>query len=301
MVSVARTKAPFVVAALALLALALPVNAHAPPGHAQAPSVRVQAPRAHGHAPRVSRLRVVSFNIGMGVVVRLRSEQGLRELFQDEPALTGAHLVSLQEVCLNDRRQLALYLGVMQAMHRVQYHFADYASQKLGEKCDKGQAIVSAYPIVSAGTLRLTTVGAARAALWVDVALSGPGYERIRVYNLHLSNREKSNYVPLLRRAQQADKVLEHALAFMRQHPRAPVIVTGDFNTLGTLSEPAAREIVVQRFQQYFQSSQPSFSSTFLVPYQLDWIFYAGVTLAWSGSVSMVYSDHLPVVADFRL
>lgn len=246
-------------------------------------------------------LRVVSFNTGMGVVVKLRSEEGLRQLFQDEPALRGLHVLSLQELCLNDRRQLGLYLEVMQATHGAQYHYADYASDKLGEACDKGQAIVSSYPILGAGTLKLTTVGAARSALWADLALWGPGYDRIRVYDLHLSNREKSNYVPVLRRAEQAEKVLEHALAFMRLRPRVPVIVTGDFNTLGTLSEPAAREVVVQRFQQYFQLSQPSFSSTFLVPYQLDWIFYAGVTLAWSGSVSTLYSDHVPVVADFRL
>jgi endonuclease/exonuclease/phosphatase family metal-dependent hydrolase len=294
MASAARVGGPLVRACLALLALVLPA-------YAQTPPVQAQARPVHAQAARANRLRVVSYNIGMGVVVKLRSEQGLRELFEDEPALSGAHVLSLQEVCLNERRQLGLYLAVMQAMHRVQYHYADYASDKLGEKCDKGQAIVSAYPIVAAGTLRLTTVGAARSALWVDLALSGPGYERVRVYDLHLSNREKSNYVPLLRRAQQADKVLEHALAFMRRHPRAPVIVTGDFNTLGTLSEPAAREFVVQRFQRYFQTSQPRFSSTFLVPYQLDWIFYAGVTLVWSGSVSVFYSDHLPVVADFRL
>lgn len=246
-------------------------------------------------------LRVVSFNTGMGVVVKLRSQEGLKQLFEDEPALRGLHVLSLQEVCLNDRRQLALYLEVMQAMHRAQYHYADYASDKLGQACDKGQAIVSSYPIVGAGTIKLTTVGAARSALWADLGLRGPGYDRIRVYGLHLSNRERANYVPVLRRAEQAEKVLEHALAFMRRHPRVPVIMTGDFNTLGTLSEPATREIVVQRFQQYFQSSQPSFSSTFLVPYQLDWIFYAGVTLAWSGSVSTLYSDHVPVVADFRL
>lgn len=246
-------------------------------------------------------LRVVSFNTAMGVVVKLRSEAGLKRLFEDEPALRGVHVLSLQELCLNDRRQLGLYLEVMQTAHRRQYHYADYASENLGQTCDKGQAIVSSYPIVSAGTIRLTTVGAARSALWVDLEIRGPGYDRVRVYDLHLSNRERANYVPVLRRAQQAEKVLEHTLSFMRQHPRVPVIMTGDFNTLGTLSEPAARELVVQRFQQYFQLSQPSFRSTFLVPYQLDWIFYTGVTLAWSGSVFALYSDHVPVVADFRL
>jgi len=258
-----------------------------------------QPAAAKGSAPK--RLRVVSFNTAMGVVVRLRSEHGLRALFEEEPALRRAQVLSLQEVCLNDRRQLALYLSVIEGMHGVQYHYADYASTKLGQACDKGQAIVSSYPIVGAGTLKLTTVGAARSALWADLAIEGPGYERIRVYDVHLSNREKSNYVPVRRRAEQAEKLLEHALAFMRQEPRVPVIVAGDFNTLGTLSEPAVHEPVVERFQEYFQASRPGYTSTFLVPYQLDWIFYAGLSLAWSGTAPVRYSDHVPVVADFRL
>jgi endonuclease/exonuclease/phosphatase (EEP) superfamily protein YafD len=154
---------------------------------------------------------------------------------------------------------------------------------------------------VAAGTLQLRTVGAARSAVWVDLAVQGPGYDRIRVYGLHLSNRAGKNFVPVTRRAEQADQVLEHALAFSRQHPEVPLIVSGDFNTLGSLSEPANRELVVQHFQQYFQASQPSYAATFLVPYQLDWIFYSGLTLAWSGSVRAAFSDHYPVVADFRL
>ena len=252
-------------------------------------------------------LRVVSFNTAMGAVVKLRSERGLRELFEDEPALRQTDVLSLQEVCLNQRRQLGFYLGVMQSMHGTQYHYADYASQKRGEPCDKGQAIVSSYPIVGAGTLKLTTVGAARSAVWADLALDreagarGPGYDRVRIYSLHLSNRDHKNYVPVVRRAEQAEALLEHALAFMRRHPRVPVIVSGDFNTLGTLSEPAQREPVVESFQQYFQASLPGYTSTFLIPYQLDWIFYSGLVLAWSGTVSMHYSDHAPVVADFKL
>src|SRR5262245_13764163 len=81
------------------------------------------------------RLRVVSFNTAMGVVVKLRSEQGLRALFEDEPALRRAQVLSLQEVCLNDRRQLALYLSVIESMHGVQYHYADYASTKHDQAC----------------------------------------------------------------------------------------------------------------------------------------------------------------------
>src|SRR6188508_182012 len=120
----------------------------------QARPAKAQRP-AEAQRPAAGRLRVVTFNTAMGLGAKLRSERGIVEFFEHEPALSGAHVLSLQEVCLNDRRQLASYLRVMQHAHHVQYHYADYASKRRGERCDKGQAIVSAFPIVAAGTLQL--------------------------------------------------------------------------------------------------------------------------------------------------
>lgn len=236
----------------------------------------------------------------MGLGAKFRSVEAVKAVFETE-GLRGAHVLSLQEVCLNRREQLSLYLQVMQAFHGVQYHYADYASSKLGDSCDKGQAIVSAYPVIAAGTLQLPRVGADRSAIWVDLRVEGPGYERLRIYNLHLSNRDKSNYVPVAQRVQQANPVLDHALAFMRAEPAAPVVVAGDFNSLGALTESWQREPVLERFGLYFHASEVSFSSTFLFPYQLDWIFYSNLKLIRNRVVFAAISDHFPVVADFDL
>jgi endonuclease/exonuclease/phosphatase family metal-dependent hydrolase len=245
-------------------------------------------------------LRVVSFNTAMGLGAKLRSVAAVRELFATN-GLSKAHVLSLQEICLNRPEQLALYLQVMQASHRVQYHYSDYASPKLGQGCDKGQAIISAYPMIEAGTLQLPRVGADRTAVWVDLRVEGPGYDRLRIYNLHLSNREKSNYVPMAQRVRQAAPVLDHALEFMRAEPAGPIVVTGDFNSLGALTDSWQREPVLERFALYFQASEASFSSTFLFPYQLDWIFYSNLKLIGNRVVFAALSDHFPVVADFEL
>lgn len=247
--------------------------------------------------PSHAALRVVTFNTAMG----LRSAERAQELFRDEPSLRHAHILSLQELCLNEPQQLSAYLSVVQGSHGRQYHYTDYASRSRGKKCDTGQAIVSAYPIRNAGTLRLPSVGADRVAVWVDIGVEGPGYRQLRVYNLHLSNRKGSNYVPVFERARQAEPVIEHALSFMREHPRAPILVTGDFNALGHLSDPSEREAVIELFQRYFQASERSFSSTFVVPYQLDWVFYVNLELLGAGSSFNWLSDHHATVADFRL
>jgi endonuclease/exonuclease/phosphatase family metal-dependent hydrolase len=246
-------------------------------------------------------LRVVSFNTGMGIGEKLRSRASLARLFAEGGELSEVDVLALQEICLNRRAELSLYLSAMQEAHGAQYHYADYASHHRGEPCEKGQALVTSYPIVAAGTLALPKVGAARSAIWVDLAVAGSGFDRLRVYNLHLSNRAKSNYVPLPQRAYQAEPVIEHALAFMHEFPGVPLIVAGDFNSLGGLTTPSEHEPVVLLFQRYFQATLPSYTSTFLLGYQPDWIFFANLSLTRSDAVRAYFSDHFPVVADFRL
>lgn len=248
-------------------------------------------------APSRAALRVVTFNTAMG----LRSPAKAQQFFRTEPSVRDAQILSLQELCLNRPEQLAAYLGLMQQRYGRQFHFADYASRSRSERCDKGQAIVSAYPISDAGTLRLPTVGADRVAVWVELSVAGPGYEKLRVYNVHLSNRKGSNWVPVLERVGQTEPVIEHALAFMRKHPRAPVLVTGDFNAVGHLTDPSQREPMIREFLRYFQASQPSFSSTFVVPFQLDWVFFVNLELLHGVSLFNWLSDHHVTVADFRL
>src|SRR5688572_25038616 len=98
----------------------------------------VSEARSANAGPASAPLRVVSFNTAMGLGIKWFSQRSVAQFFEEEPALSGAHVFSLQEVCLNDRRQLAPYLRLMQRTHKVQYHYTDYASTNLAERCDKG-------------------------------------------------------------------------------------------------------------------------------------------------------------------
>ena len=153
-------------------------------------------------------LRVVTFNAGLDRVLSLRSWSTVEDTFTRDARLGRAHLLALQEICLNQRTSLARFLQVMRFNHGVQYHFADYSNRRNGS-CGKGQAIVSAYPIVAAGTLVLPRVGAHHAAIWADLRVEGPSYRRLRVYNVHLSNRQGWDLTPLEGRQRQVKAVMQ--------------------------------------------------------------------------------------------
>jgi endonuclease/exonuclease/phosphatase (EEP) superfamily protein YafD len=48
-----------------------------------------------------------------------------------------------------------------------------------------------------------------------------------------------------------------------------------------------------------FRSALGGFSPTMLLPYQVDWIFYAGLRLRRGKVSHVLFSDHFPVAADF--
>jgi len=249
-------------------------------------------------APAVAaNLRVVTFNAGMGKVLSLRSGGTLKDTFREDARLGGAHVFALQELCLNERESLRTFLYLMRSSHGIQYHFADYAGRK--DACGKGQAIVSAYPIVDAGTLELPRVGARRVAIWVDLGVEGPDYDRLRIYNVHFSNRERWDFAPLQGRLRQAREVVKHAGVFRTEFARAPVIVAGDFNSLGSLYDLGREEPAIDVLKEQFRSATEGFAPTMLLPYKVDWIFYAGLRYRRSKVAHVFFSDHFPVVADF--
>jgi endonuclease/exonuclease/phosphatase family metal-dependent hydrolase len=250
-----------------------------------------------GTPAAAANLRVVTFNAGMGKVLSLRSSGTVRDTFVEDARLGGAHVLALQELCLNQRFSLREFLSVMRKGHGVQYHFADYAGRP--DACGKGQAIVSAYPILDAGTLELPRVGARRVAIWVDLGVEGPNYERLRVYNVHFSNREGWDFAPLQGRLRQAREVIRHAVAFREKFETASVIVAGDFNSLGSLYDPAREEPAIKEFLERFRSATHEFAPTMLLPYKVDWIFYSGLRYRRSKVAHVFFSDHFPVVADF--
>lgn len=243
-------------------------------------------------------LRVVTFNVGMERVMDWRSRSTVQGVFSADPRVGRAHVLALQELCLNQPGALATFIELMRENHGVQYHFASYAASR-GSACGKGQAVVSSYPIIDAGTLVLPRVGARRVAIWVDLRVEGPSYRRLRIYNVHFSNRAGWDLTPIEGRRRQACVVLQHAAQFRRRFEGAPIVVLGDFNSLGRLYDPATEEPAIDDLSRDFRATVDGFAPTMLLPYKVDWIFYSGLHLRRSKVAHVFFSDHFPVAADF--
>jgi endonuclease/exonuclease/phosphatase family metal-dependent hydrolase len=252
-----------------------------------------------GAAPaRATELRVVTFNVAMGHAFRKPFTGFIRSTFANNDYLRRFDVIGLQEACANDRTAIELFRGVMKRAHgRVHEHLV-LADPKSRESCRKAQVILSRYPIVRSGGLRLPKVGAHRSAAWVDLTI---GAQTLRVYDLHLSNRDKGDFAPERGRWTQGRIVLEHWLEAKRRAPNARGIVLGDFNSMGDLFTPGRRELTLTMFARHMTPNVRRFIPTMLLPYATDWIFSSGVKLRRSYVVPTMYSDHFVVVADYTL
>jgi endonuclease/exonuclease/phosphatase (EEP) superfamily protein YafD len=100
----------------------------------------------------------------------------------------------------------------------------------------------------------------------------------------------------------QARRVLDHYSEWRRDHPDSPVIVLGDFNSLGNLWDFARPERAIQEMSSELEPSLREHRATLVGwPYQVDWIFSNGLKLSSSKVPGTALSDHHPVVADYRL
>jgi len=246
-------------------------------------------------------LKVVSYNIAMGMLMKSKwSQKRVIHKFLSNKKLKMSHILGLQEICLNHPEQLELFANIFKKQFGIAYiHTGNQDPQAHASSCQKGQAIISAYPIVNSGRLQLPRVGSFRAAIWADIML--PSLGKTRVYNLHLSNRDGKNYAPIEGRWTQAKVVYDHALARLEIDPSMPVIILGDFNSLGHLYDPWVKEKTIVEFSQEFSSNHKRFSPTMVLPYMPDWIFYKNLTLHKSGISHFISSDHLPIYTQFTL
>jgi len=251
-----------------------------------------------GTTAHAAQLRVVTFNVATGIAFRKPFLGLIRSTFTNNPYLARFDVIGLQEACLNDRRAVDLFRGVMLRAHGAVYEHSVPADPTTHEHCKKAQVILSRYPIVTRGGLTLPQVGAKRSAAWVDLAV---GNETIRVYDLHLSNRAGANHTPVRGRFLQASVVLEHWFDERSRNPRARGIVLGDFNSLSTLWEPHKPELAISEFCRHMTPNMLRFVPTMVVPYKTDWIFSNGLRLKRSQVIPTIYSDHFVVVADYSL
>src|SRR5687767_9168782 len=88
-------------------------------------------------------LRVVTFNVAMGMAFRKPFAGLIRSTFSENSHLRRFDVIGLQEACLNDRRAVNLFRGVMLRAHGVVYEHAVAADPDSRESCKKAQVILS--------------------------------------------------------------------------------------------------------------------------------------------------------------
>lgn len=245
-----------------------------------------------------ARLRVVTFNVAMGLGFRQPFTGWIQSTFEHHSRIEKFDVIGLQEACAGGR-SIALFRAILLRAYGRVYQHSVPDDPNTKEACKKSQVILSRYPFTDRGMLQLPRVGANRSAAWVDLKV---GTESVRVYNLHLSNRAGSNLTPIERRWVQARPVLEHFLEYRNQHPRRHhALVLGDFNSLGKLWDPWRSELSIRNLSRYLRPSIRGYMPTMFLPYKTDWIFSSGLRLLRSNVIPTVYSDHFVVVADYRL
>ena len=166
-------------------------------------------------------LRVVTFNVKYG-----RQAAAAAQLLKDDPRLSGADLIALQEMDEVSTERIARAL----ALNYVYYPAAIHPVPKK----NFGNAVLSRWPLDDDVKIVLPHRGRLRNSVRIAVGATMriPGREPIRVYSVHL---ETPVSISGKGRRDQAEAILADAAS----HPR--VIVAGDFNSRGILDLFASR------------------------------------------------------------
>jgi len=243
-------------------------------------------------------LRVITYNIhrAIGVDRRFRPQRIVDILRHYDP-----DIVLLQEVDEGVPRSRELNLAKALAEAAGYPHFALGHNVSL-RKGRYGNATLSRFPI-----LRERNIDLSLAESWIrrgcqhtTLELNGAG-QRLEVFNLHLglSAREREKQVELLKRSAELSGV----------DPETPVIVGGDFNDWRSLLQPRFTNglgfgCATERRRGPYRCipTYPSFSPQG----GLDRIYHRGPLHLVSVhscrlQVARVASDHLPILAEFRV
>ena len=214
-----------------------------------------------------------------------------------------ADIVLLQEVDVGVPRSRNLDLAKEMAEAAGYPHYATGLNVRLF-RGRYGNATLSKFPITRSRNINLT-VGKrkARGCLHTTIAVNNSidFSQNVEVFNLHLglSSQERVRQVGLL----------IHSVEFTTLSPHTPCLVGGDLNDWRTRLAPIFTDILNFKCASNHSSgyhnpylTYPSFSPTG----GLDKIFYRGPMKllkrkrCWMG-ITRLASDHLPVIAEFKL
>jgi endonuclease/exonuclease/phosphatase family metal-dependent hydrolase len=243
-------------------------------------------------------LRVITYNIhrAIGVDRRFRPERIVAILRHYD-----ADVVMLQEVDEGAPRSRELNLAEELARKAGYPHFALGHNVSL-KKGRYGNATLSRFPIVRERNidLSITESWIRRGCQHTTLELNGHG-ERLEAFNLHLglSARERKKQIELLKRSAE----------FSGVDPQTPLIVAGDFNDWRSLLLPEFTNglgfgCATERKRGPYRCipTYPAFSPQG----GLDRIYHRGPLQLLSVhscrlQVARVASDHLPIVAEFKV
>lgn len=247
-------------------------------------------------------LRVITYNIhrAIGVDRRFRPERIVAILRHYDP-----DVVMLQEVDEGAPRSRELNLAKELAQEAGYPHFALGHNVSL-KKGRYGNATLSRFPILRERNIDLSVTESwiRRGCQHTTLELKGPNEgqsQRLEVFNLHLglSARERVKQIELLK----------HSAEFSGVPPQVPVLVAGDFNDWRSLLLPTFTNgmgfgCATERHRGPYRCipTYPAFSPQG----GLDRIYHRGPMQLLSVhscrlQVARVASDHLPVLAEFRV
>jgi endonuclease/exonuclease/phosphatase family metal-dependent hydrolase len=232
-------------------------------------------------------LGVVSWNIHLG-----KRYAAVDRAFSYHAGLAGAAVVALQEVGRSRRRSAPSQARGLAIKHGLNYVYA--GAHRCGLGIERGQAILSPYPIERAWRISLPVIRHHRIALAADIRA---GDELLRVVNVHLENR--SSVSPFIRRQRGAQ--LAHVLASLRDEPPARTVLMGDFNTLGFIVDRGRSEILPALLAaEGYIDAHAGLDTVTHRPFrwQLDWIFSKDLPPLDAAVINTgKASDHLPLWA----
>lgn len=240
----------------------------------------------------VERLRVATYNVHkcLGLDRRRRPER-IRDVLRE----IDADIVALQEVVCRqgdeDQHDQAHYLA-----RELGMDFRLGENRQL-EGAAYGNVVLSRYPIAFTHNHDISITGREqRGCLRVDIDLHGA--RRLHIYNVHLGTS-------FFERRWQARRLLDEEILANGGHA-GPRIMLGDFNewTRGLTSQLLGRYFDSVDLRQHLGRSRTY--PGILPLMHLDHIYYDHDLTLLGGRLhrsptALIASDHLPIVADFRI
>jgi endonuclease/exonuclease/phosphatase family metal-dependent hydrolase len=247
------------------------------------------------HAPPSREIKVISYNI------RWRSGDDLKELIkalQENPELSGASILALQEVDRNKERtgncNTAKVLADELGLH---YAWAAPPSPKPNDEEETGVAILSVYPLSDVKRIVLPNPGPnkrRRVALGATVEIEN---RKWRIYSAHTETR-----IAVDKKMEQFKAVLDD----LGQYPaQMPAIVMGDLNTWEPNAGGKTRKVFTNAGMKTPFGSDATLNRRVLfvpIPLKLDWIWLRGLEATSFGiNRKLDVSDHWPLWTTIRL